>query len=481
MSLKAKLKPYIFAFGLILGLVFFSNNALADNLWKNNQGYNSFLSANLYYDEDDILTADINTDNIDPEDINYGFTPYYANFFSSENAYGESYEFSIFINGDRFVLTGAICEDNPVTKTLYFGQNRKWCEVPVGVSSYKIHFKSLYQSTGPNLYYQGLVNSNGITKSDIDNYLGPTDSFETLGEIRDLLQQYVENFDKNNMYELQLRYNYPDYSPFPLGSSVIPDIDGACGSADNVLPVTVPIPNEDACSAGTVDNMRDVYSFDGIIFAWECVGSGEGITVGCESLPYPEPIDGACGSADGQSSFSEPDEEDKCSAGATNATTTITLTGWAWTCNGLYGGTDDACSSTYSGGGTPPEDIEVAPIPTPTDCESYSGIDEILCNIGNTIQGLFLPSTSKLIELQNTINDIGNVFPFNYLRAIGTVFTNLNFSSGTLTMTMFGNTETLDDDFWNIELFDNIKLAFTVLILLMFTFWALKYIKHFFK
>jgi hypothetical protein len=46
---------------------------------------------------------------------------------------------------------------------------------------------------------------------------------------------------------------------------------------------------------------------------------------------------------------------------------------------------------------------------------------------------------------------------------------------------MWGNTETLGDDFWEMEIFDNIKLGITILILLMFTFWAIGYIKHFFK
>lgn len=413
MSLKAKLKPYIFAFGLILGLVFFSSNVFAFE-----QG----------------LQIEINTPWQNP-----------------------NYEYRYITQDNRIPSSQFTQTDNN-----YYLWNSKF----IG-DGYQIGSGGLDYYTIQSVGYHAL-----------DFYLGLASEYSVSGVYYIYMTKDYYPNEMDHIYA-----SFPFYVNKELGTitSQSIDIDGACGTADNVLPVTVPIPDNDACSSGTVDNMREIYTFDGVVFAWECLGSGEGITVSCESLPFPDPIDGACGTADGQSSYNEPDEEDKCLAGATNATTTITLTGWAWTCNGLYGGTNDVCSSTYSGGGTPPEDIEVAPIPTPTDCSSYSGIDEIVCNIGNTIQGLFLPSTSKLTELQNTINDIGNVFPFNYLRAISTVFTNLDFSSGSLTMTMFGNTETLGDDFWNMEIFDNIKLGVTVLILLMFTFWAMGYIKHFFK
>ena len=428
MSLKAKLKPYIFAFGLILGLVFFSSNVLAY-----------------------------------PSSGGIAITPTY---FSEYGVWQISP--TLYINIPANVFSTSDCSYNyPYSGEIgYIAQIYTSADVSTNISLGSESWTySTIQNQGYASFHFNLTNTYDYPATgDYYVYLQPTDNSGACTP-PDFYAYFPFHVDKENN----------------LMTSVGLDVDGACGTADNVLPVTVPIPDNDACSSGTVDNMREIYTFDGVVFAWECLGSGEGITVGCESLPFPDPIDGACGTADGQSSFNEPDEEDKCSAGATNATTTITLTGWAWTCSGLYGGTDDACSSTYSGGGTPPEDIEVAPIPTPTDCSSYSGIDEIVCNIGNTIQGLFLPSSSKLIELQNTINDIGNVFPFNYLRAISTVFTNLNFSSGSLTMTMFGNTETLGDDFWNMEIFENIKLGVTILILLMFTFWALGYIKHFFK
>jgi hypothetical protein len=257
--------------------------------------------------------------------------------------------------------------------------------------------------------------------------------------------------------------------------------DGACGIADNNLPTTIPIPDGEACASGTVDNMHDYYTFDGIVFAWNCLGSGGGISVSCNTLPYPNPVNGVCGTANNTTVYNQPEESEKCADGATNSTTLITLTGWSWTCEGLYGGTDALCSATYGGGGTPPTIPDTAPIPTPTDCDSYSGIDKILCNLGNIIQGMFLPSTEKLTELQSSLNSVGNVFPFNYLRVIGNTFSNMTITQGSLTITMWGNTETINSTFWDLPIFENIRLFSTILILLMFTFWAVGYIKHFFK
>ena len=259
------------------------------------------------------------------------------------------------------------------------------------------------------------------------------------------------------------------------------NIDGACGIADNNLPTTIPIPDGEACASGTVDNMHDYYTFDGIVFAWNCLGSGDGISVSCNTLPYPNPVNGVCGTANNTTVYNQPEESEKCADGATNSTTLITLTGWSWVCEGLYGGTDASCSATYGGGGTPPTIPDTAPIPTPTDCDSYSGIDKILCNLGNIIQGMFLPSTEKLTELQSSLNSVGNVFPFNYLRVIGNTFSNMTITQGSLTMTMWGNTETINSAFWELPIFENIRLFSTILILLMFTFWAVGYIKHFFK
>jgi hypothetical protein len=94
---------------------------------------------------------------------------------------------------------------------------------------------------------------------------------------------------------------------------------------------------------------------------------------------------------------------------------------------------------------------------------------------------MFLPSTSKITELQTTLNAVGNVFPFNYLRVIGSIFSRETITQGTLTLTMWGNTETINASYWDLPIFENIRLFATVLVLLMFTFWAIGYIKHFFK
>lgn len=481
MSLKERLKPYIFSFGLICSLFYFSNIFAVDNpTWTTADGsYTTGSSYEMYYDENDYLTlfssfADSYTY------PSYPFTPEKLMFGKTYNWNGAwtTDFFTIKISGTNYYLAGSICDSShTVSSTIVYGSSHDWCYVDRNELDLPIKFFAIH--SGGN-YTPLAYNSNGLTKTDIDNYFG-LDSLETNGIVFQA-QPYTADIDYSNYWDVSTVYDYPNFAQiFPLGSSTPPDIDGVCGSADGTLPSTIPIPDGEACSSGTVASMHDYYSFEGIIFDWSCLGSGNGISVNCESLPFPESTDGVCGPADGGSSFNEPEEEDKCLAGSTGATTTITLTGWSWTCFGLYGGNDVSCSSTYSGGGSPPEDIESYPIPTPTDCESYSGIDQIFCNFGNIIQGLFLPSTSKLIDLQNTLNSVGNVFPFNYLRAIGSVFSNTTISEGTLTLTMFGTTETINPAFWTLPIFSNFKLFATILILLMFTFWAINYIKHFFK
>jgi hypothetical protein len=190
--------------------------------------------------------------------------------------------------------------------------------------------------------------------------------------------------------------------------------------------------------------------------------------------PMIATVNGTCGTADGNTSQYAPTEQTMCATGFSGNSLSTTVNGWTWSCYGNNNGTIDNCSQTDSGAITlPTNPIE--------DCDTYTGIDKIVCNLGNTIQGMFLPSQSKLEELQTTINKVGNVFPFNYLRIIGTTFSNSTVTNGGLTMTLLGNTASLDSSFFTIPLFAKVKLFFTIMVLLMFTFWAINYIKHFFK
>ena len=63
------------------------------------------------------------------------------------------------------------------------------------------------------------------------------------------------------------------------------------------------------------------------------------------------PINGSCGSADGQTFESTP-SSNLCSSGSAG-TVTLSDTTYSWDCNGINGGTDDSCTATYSAPVTP--------------------------------------------------------------------------------------------------------------------------------
>lgn len=251
-----------------------------------------------------------------------------------------------------------------------------------------------------------------------------------------------------------------------------PLVDGTCGT-DNNQNVTAEPTGTGACATGTITDMLLSSNYLSSFYSWFCDGSGGGTMELCYA-PMIATVNGTCGTADGNTSQYAPTEQTMCATGFSGNSLSTTVNGWTWSCYGNNNGTIDNCSQTDSGAITlPTNPIE--------DCDTYTGIDKIVCNLGNTIQGMFLPSQSKLEELQTTINKVGNVFPFNYLRIIGTTFSNSTVTNGGLTMTLLGNTASLDSSFFTIPLFAKVKLFFTIMVLLMFTFWAINYIKHFFK
>ena len=258
--------------------------------------------------------------------------------------------------------------------------------------------------------------------------------------------------------------------------------NGTCGQ-DNGTEITTapPTGSNVLCLTGSAGEVI----YDGIdkIWYWACNGSGGGTSDNCfASLSTTIPINGVCGIADGTTTSTAPPIEELCQLSATPLFGTYieTLNGWSWSCSGFNGGNNIDCSATNSGY-SPPETPPTSVIPTPTDCDTFSGIDKILCNLGNIIQGLFLPSADKLVELQTTINNVSKVFPFNYLNVIAGVFSTQTITENSLTLTIMGNTETINPSYFDIPLIAGIKNGFTILVILAFIFWAIGYIKHFFK
>jgi len=190
----------------------------------------------------------------------------------------------------------------------------------------------------------------------------------------------------------------------------------------------------------------------------------------------------SCGSAH-MGIFSEaPPENDLCSFGNSMGSLTETFNGWTWAC---YLGIPYSYVNCYATNVAPPAPPIIPPAgiaPTPTDCSTYTGIENITCNFANTLQGIFLPSSEKITELQTTIYQTGNIFPFNYLRAVATGFSTLPaISSAPLTMTLFGTTKTMDTALFSTPFFVDFRLFTGLLLTIGFVFWAINYIKQFFK
>jgi hypothetical protein len=455
---------------LILCLIAFSSNAFAsDNgiiYSANNSTDHGFRMTDIYFDQSDYLTFKFTL--LNTSDKEYSYISYRPtgtpNWARPDISFTNCQNCSMDQGGSNSIgFYGFICDNSTPQYYSWAGDNM-----------YRI-------GKGETITCKTKGWRTTASHGNLPDYLKKSDII-AMGYDIEVTQKWLTTIYANfgSFYASGESYygfqNSTDHS-FPFTSIS----DGTCGSADNNIPTTIPIPDGDACLSGSVGNMHSYYSFDGEIFAWNCSGSGGGFSVVCQTLPIPDAIDGTCGSADNTIIYADPDESQKCITGATNSTTTIILTGWQWTCEGLYGGNDAICSAIYGGGGSPPDIPDVSIIPTPTDCNSLSGIDQIICNLGNTIQGIFLPSTEKLTELQATISGVANVFPFNYLRVIGNTFSQSTVTQGTLTMTIWGNTETINPAFWDLPIFPKIRLFATILILLMFTFWAIGYVKHFFK
>jgi len=476
MSLKTKLQPYIFVLGLIFSLFSF-NNVLAFDYTPNT---NDFVVNSFQYDNNGKLEISLQMLN---QNTHYQiFTtpePYFAGFQVNYILYTDNTKTNILSN---FTVSAWYCNNTPEQHYIY-GSTLDFYSIQLDeVKCYATQFQGSH----------GIINSNGITKTQIDSAYG-TNYLENnlaipntdVSEFRFYPNYIDENWTQSSITGTGSGYSLSQttQSYFPFTGVPPTPINGECGEAYGQVLTTIPPENSYACSSGTMIDFNGGLNElgTGIKYFWECEGSNGGYSVACSSAETLDVINGTCGTANGQTISTAPYEYEKCSYGATNGSTLQTLNGWTWSCYGFNGGSTSYCSAIYQEAETPPTIPETSIIPTPTDCETYSGIDKVLCNFGNMIQGMFLPSSEKIIELQTTMNEVGNVFPFNYLRAISSVFNNLNFSSGGLTMTIWGNTETLGADFWEMELFDNIKLGITILILLMFTFWAIGYIKHFFK
>jgi len=124
------------------------------------------------------------------------------------------------------------------------------------------------------------------------------------------------------------------------------------------------------------------------------------------------------------------------------------------------------------------------------DCDSYTGIDAVICNFRNFVVGAFLPSDEALAQIGGTMDALKSKFPMNYAAAISGTFATI--SSGvndtaTFTVSMLGHSGAVDTSFFTqdlgsgITLGATIKLILTFLVFMIFLKWGISYMHRILK
>jgi hypothetical protein len=205
---------------------------------------------------------------------------------------------------------------------------------------------------------------------------------------------------------------------------------------------------------------------------WSCLGENGGSDDNCISYLTTDPIDATCGADNGQTLNDPP--INFCGDGLLMYPTYVeNITNYAWTCGGLNGGDDIFCSA-IKGNVNPPEE------PEEEDCSQLSVPNIWFCQIRNILNSAFFPTQAKFTELSETINEVQNRAPFNYIRLAGDTLSDIsnNIQTEDLSMSFFGMTGTITGI---SALTDPIRMSVSWLLLFGFLVWTISYIKHFFK
>lgn len=245
-----------------------------------------------------------------------------------------------------------------------------------------------------------------------------------------------------------------------------------CGSDAGKLIETTPVNLCDAGTAGTV-------SFDGSKWNWDCI-SGV-VSQSCRAyLATTEPVDGTCGAWNGETFNTWPPLAELCELRTSLVVPSMveTINGYTWACSGINGGTSDYCS----GNKTSPPLMPELPAGSLDDCSGLSILEGIVCNMGNTLKTIFLPSSEKINELNQTINKMASKFPFSYISKATETFNNVkgNITETSMLELSIMGSEKSSIDFSTIAFFDYIKMLTTILIIIVFSFWLIRFIKHIF-
>lgn len=114
-------------------------------------------------------------------------------------------------------------------------------------------------------------------------------------------------------------------------------VNGTCGSSNGKTSAKAPS-GAALCSAGTASQVQGAGPW-----TWTCAGLNGGTDANCSAELATGPVNGACGSANGQALSSAPSEAGLCSAGT--ASQVQGAGPWTWTCAGVNGGTTASCAT----------------------------------------------------------------------------------------------------------------------------------------
>ena len=245
-----------------------------------------------------------------------------------------------------------------------------------------------------------------------------------------------------------------------------------CGSDAGKLIETTPSNLCDVGTAGTV-------IFDGSKWSWDCISGA--VSQSCRAyLATTEPVDGTCGAWNGETFNTWPPVAELCELITSLVVPSMveTINGYTWTCSGINGGSSDYCS----GNKTSPPLMPELPAGSLDDCSDLSILEGLVCNIGNTLKTIFLPSSEKINELNQTINKMASKFPFSYISKATETFNDLkgNITETSLLELSIMESEKSSIDFSTIAFFDYIKKLTTILMIIVFSFWLIRFIKHIF-
>ena len=452
MSYKEKIKPLFFLFSLFFTGFFFTSNAFAIEEWVKESPYDQVHITSLYYNSSNELT------------VGFTFVPsgtYNQGLILPQTQYGTSISYSG--NSSAISFGKWLCDGG---EEYYFSSMVYLIRESDGQVLCKP--TAIERTWWQNVYYGDTIsNSTGLTKSNIDGALGTNfaETYFLIPTNSSVVSDQIYIWGSDN-YPTVLNCasigggSFATSGDFPFQYLSI--VNGQCG-LDNgqTLSNSPPTPPLTLCQSGTAtDVLYDNYSW-----FWSCEGSGGGTTDYC--IAYETFVPATCGADNGQTVSVV---DDFCSYGDLIVPSFVeTITGWTWTCQ--RDTTYDYCSATRS---------EAPPTPPETeDCSTLSLPDKWFCQISNAVRGAFLPSSDKLNDLNVIINQIGERFPFNYVETAKYHIETISIATELPTIVLLGNSGTLNID--AVEDFaDNVRNATTVLIALMFIFWLLIYIKHFF-